>query len=364
MLLLLPALVIQSGVSVGIVVHLQLDRSDGSQVRLLHQVVREEHCHLPLDWVQSVDDVGQRVACLATVRNHPIHGLPRVPVALHGPDDLEDGLHVLNVLFNELGLATIAFLLLHEPLHSFLLVLANLFVLFPGQLLEDFFFLVGTPLIFAEVLADCLVEGRSLLVPESLKFAVLEGGELEVVFSSTVEVPLLLLAEELHQEIETEFGPLECLNLVLLAGHLQIQVDLVEGEDMFDDLWEQAGNQLKDHILQLRSSLGLLLFAFGLFLLHCNQGLLHCLWRYDDVFEVDIGCVLEGVEFSHRCLDVIAELVGTDALQDAIVLVSEDDVALRVQFKDEVVGKGIAAEGKHHHPFYSYLPHSFESFGA
>lgn len=164
---------------------------------------------MPFDWVQSVDDVGQRVACLATVRNHPIHGLPRVPVAFHGADDLEDGLHVLDVFFNEFGLTTIAFLFLHKLLHSFLLILANLLVLFPSQLLKDFFFLVGTPFILAEVLADCLVEGGSLLVPERLELAVLEGRKLEVVFSSTVEMSFLLLVEELHQEIETELGALK-----------------------------------------------------------------------------------------------------------------------------------------------------------
>lgn len=74
--------------------------------------------------------------------------------------------------------------------------------------------------------------------------------------------------------------------------------------------------------------------------------------------------MLEWVYFAHRCFHLVIILVGSDALQDLVVIVSEEDVPLRVQLQDEVVGVCFSAESEDNDSLHSDLPHALQSFGA
>lgn len=74
--------------------------------------------------------------------------------------------------------------------------------------------------------------------------------------------------------------------------------------------------------------------------------------------------MLERIDFSDCSFDLFVELMRSNALQNAVVVISEDDVSLRVELKNQVVRKGLGAEGNHDHSFDADLPDAFHSFGA
>jgi len=49
--------------------------------------------------------------------------------------------------------------------------------------------------------------------------------------------------------------------------------------------------------------------------------------------------------------------MGTNALDNTIVVIGQDDVTLRIELEDKVVGKVLASEADDNNSFDSYLPH-------
>lgn len=82
----------------------------------------------------------------------------------HGADDFENSFNILDIFFDKLCLATVRLLFLNETVNPFFLILFDLFVFFPGDFLESFFFLMGAPDVFAEVLCHCFIESHTLLM--------------------------------------------------------------------------------------------------------------------------------------------------------------------------------------------------------
>ena len=60
----------------------------------------------------------------------------------------------------------------------------------------------------------------------------------------------------------------------------------------------------------------------------------------------------------------LVELMGADALEDAIVMIGEDDISLGVELEDEMVSECLTAKTEDNHSFNPNLPDGFQSFGA
>jgi hypothetical protein len=225
-------------------------------------------------------------------------------------------------------------------------------------------------LVLTEVLGHGEAEAFLLGAGPLGELAVAEGGEFEVVLALAVEVPGLLLAEEGFQEVEAVPSSLEGGLFALLALDLAIGVETLGGDDVLDDCWKETGDHLEDNILHLLPSLLLALpfllplgYLFDLLrLLFRLQLFLQALSGNIYIFDVNIGGILEGIDLPDCCLDLIVELMRADALQDAEVVVSEDDVALGVQLEDEVVREGLRPEGNHHYSLHTHLPHAIHAF--
>lgn len=144
---------------------------------------------------------------------------------------------------------------------------------------------------------------------------------------------------------------------------------------MFDDRGIQTGDHFENNILHLLAALLLPLpFLFTLSSLGCLFPLDLPLWllrlehflqslsRNIDILDIDISRILKRIDLPHSSLYLLVELMRSYTLQDAIILISEDDITLGVELQDEVVGKCIRTEGYHHDPLNTHLSHTVHSF--
>jgi hypothetical protein len=146
---------------------------------------------------------------------------------------------------------------------------------------------------------------------------------------------------------------------------------------MFDDCRIETGDHLENNILHLLAALilslpfllslrslrslgSLLSLRLPLWLLGLEH-FLQSLGRDIDILDINISRILEGIDLSDSSLDLLVELMRSYTLQDAVILISEDDIALGVELQDEVVGKRIRAEGYDHHPLHTHLSHAIHS---
>ena len=51
-----------------------------------------------------------------------------------------------------------------------------------------------------------------------------------------------------------------------------------------------------------------------------------------NVFQIDVGGVLEGINLANRCFDFISKFVGPYTLKNLVVFVGKDDIPLRIEF--------------------------------
>ena len=142
-----------------------------------------------------MDEIGKRVSIFFAFGNHPADDIPWVPIFFHRFDDLDDGFHVFDILFNVGCFKFINLLFLLEFVNSRLLIFFDLVILFPGKLLKNFLFLVLTFLVMFVVLFDCLIE---VFLFHALKFV--------FVFYATIRgilkiLRLFILLFRLHKQI-------------------------------------------------------------------------------------------------------------------------------------------------------------------
>jgi hypothetical protein len=166
---LLLAFVIHSGIGVGVVVNVDL-HGEQLEVLLLLDGVPQQYNDKPLVNVHLVDVVGQRVAVLLALLDHPGDVLPGIAIVLHGLDDFDNGIHVLDILLNVLGLELVDVLLLLQLFDSLILILFDLLVLFPGDLLELLVLFILSGLVFQKILIACIIERRVFPTGEFLVF--------------------------------------------------------------------------------------------------------------------------------------------------------------------------------------------------
>ena len=83
-----------------------------------------------------------------------------------------------------------------------------------------------------------------------------------------------------------------------------------------------------------------------------------------DIFEVDIGSEFKRIDLTYCGFDLFVELMGPNALQNAIVLVGQNDVTLGIELKDEMICEGFGSEGNDDDSFDPDLFDGFNSFGA
>lgn len=107
--------------------------------------------------------------------------------------------------------------------------------------------------------------------------------------------------------------------------------------------------------------LRLLLVCRGLNLFHHS---LYTSTTNIDLLQVDVGGVFKRVQFAHGSLDLVSELMGTHALENSIVLVGEDDVALGIKLKNEMIAELLLSEGQYNHSLHADLPNGLQPLGA
>ena len=84
--------------------------------------------------------------------------------------------------------------------------------------------------------------------------------------------------------------------------------------------------------------------------------------RNIDIFDVDIGCLLERIDLSYRSFDFIRKLMWTYALNDSVLMVSKNDVSLRIKLKNKMVCECLTSKTHYNDTLYSYLSHWLYSF--
>lgn len=107
---------------------------------------------------------------------------------------------------------------------------------------------------------------------------------------------------------------------------------------MVNYLWKETWNQLKYQIFQFWDSLVLILPALTFFFtyLQCfflvaEEYVRKSFWGYYYILKVNVSCLLKRVYLPYRGLNLIRKLMGSNALNDAVILVSKDNVALGVK---------------------------------
>ncbi len=142
---------------------------------------------------------------------------------------------------------------------------------------------------------------------------------------------------------------------------------------MLNDGRKQTRDHFENNILHFLGTLFLtlalllplrllrLLFHWLLFRL---QLFLQRLCRNIDIFQIDIGSMLKGIDLTDGSLHFIVKFVRTHTLQDAVIVISQDDITLRVQLQNEMVGEGLRTERNDNHTLHSHLTHTYHSFRA
>ena len=84
--------------------------------------------------------------------------------------------------------------------------------------------------------------------------------------------------------------------------------------------------------------------------------------RNVDILKIYICRLLKRIYFSDCSLDFIGEFMRSNTLHDSIVMVREDNVALRIELEDEMIGKCFTSEADNHYSFNTDLSDRLYSF--
>ena len=99
-------------------------------------------------------------------------------------------------------------------------------------------------------------------------------------------------------------------------------------------------------------------------LIYLVQNLLHFTLAYIYILKVYIRCVLERIYFSHRRFHLLVELMWTNALENPIFVVRQDNIPLRIQLKDKMICVCAATKCENDNSLYPHLADAFKPFGA
>lgn len=106
-----------------------------------------------------MDSIGQWITIFLTFSNHPRNIFPWVAIVLHGFDNFDNRIYILNIFLDVLGFYFIYVLFLLQFSYSFVLILFYLFILFPCYLSKLFLLFIYCFFIFQKILIHWFIEG-------------------------------------------------------------------------------------------------------------------------------------------------------------------------------------------------------------
>lgn len=79
------------------------------------------------------------------------------------------------------------------------------------------------------------------------------------------------------------------------------------------------------------------------------------------IFKIDVGGLFKRIDFSNSSFNFLRELMWTDTLKYSVLMVSQYNISLRVQFEDKMIGETLTSESKNNHSFHTYLSYCLHS---
>ncbi len=151
--------VVHCGISVCVVVNVDLDWQKFKNLLLTNRVSQKNR-NLSLENCKLVNHISQRIAVLFAFTYHSGNIIPRVPVILHGFDDLDYSVYICNIFLNIFSFQLINILFLLKFPNSFVLIFFNLIVLFPCNAFNVLFFFVLIFFVIPEIQRYGLIKCR------------------------------------------------------------------------------------------------------------------------------------------------------------------------------------------------------------
>ena len=74
--------------------------------------------------------------------------------------------------------------------------------------------------------------------------------------------------------------------------------------------------------------------------------------------------MFKGIDLSDGSFNSFAILMRPDTLQNSVILVRENDIALWIEFKDEMIWEGLRTKCENHNSFNTHLLDSLNSLGS
>lgn len=72
--------------------------------------------------------------------------------------------------------------------------------------------------------------------------------------------------------------------------------------------------------------------------------------------------MLKGIDLADSSLHFIVKFMRTNTLQDAIIVIRQYDITLRIQLQNEMVGECLRTERNDNDTLYTHLTHTDHSF--
>ena len=176
----------------------------------------------------------------------------------------------------------------------------------------------------------------------------------------------------MFEEVKTALSSLKGQNLSLLILYFSLSVKSAGGKKVVNNRWEQTGYHFEHNIFHFLSAsllslplllpLRLLLDLFDWECLLRLQQFLKCLCRNINIFQINISRMLKGIQFAHGSLHLIVEFMRTNTLQDAVIVISQDNITLGVQLQDEMVGERLRTKRNDNNTLDTHLTHTDHSF--
>jgi len=143
-----------------------------------------------------MNHVSQGISIFFAFSDHSCYCVPRIPVILHGFDNFNDGVDVLNIFLDVLGLQFVNILFLLEFFNSVILIFFNLIKFFPSNLFKSFLLLMLGFFIFRKVFCNGLIKCGIFLFWTILKFYIIVWRKLKILFLFALFFLLCLLLKQ------------------------------------------------------------------------------------------------------------------------------------------------------------------------
>lgn len=127
-----------------------------------------------------MDHIGKWITVFLTFAHHSWYIIPRISVILHSFDNLNDSINISYIFLNILGFEFVDILFLLKFSDSFILILFDLVILFPGDSLDILLFLMLTLFVVDKIFRDSFIESCILLAWLSQVFCIFVWRKLKI----------------------------------------------------------------------------------------------------------------------------------------------------------------------------------------